>query len=74
MALPAHAPLIVKVRFKYGCQYGYFTIQAETVFRPYLASHCSGVSGIWDMALRTNALRAVQVRMKLVSHEGYFSV
>jgi hypothetical protein len=69
MALLAHAVQAVKNKFKSLNNEGHFTFEAETVFRPYLNSHCSGVNEICHFALSAHALRAVQVRLKSVSNE-----
>jgi hypothetical protein len=75
MTLPAHAPLIVKVRLKYNMSVNMGTL----LFRPKEFSSISRLAlqwGEWNMGYdtRTNVLRAVQFRLKLVSHEGHFTV
>jgi hypothetical protein len=44
MVLPAHALQPVRVRLKSVSNEGHFTLEAETVFRPYLPYDCSGVT------------------------------
>jgi hypothetical protein len=42
MALPPQAPQPVQVWSQWDSNEGHFTLATETVFPPYLASHCSG--------------------------------
>jgi hypothetical protein len=63
VALPVHALLAVRVRLKPVCNEGHFIHVVETVSRPYLSSHCSGVTEISHMALTGDALCAVQLRL-----------
>jgi hypothetical protein len=51
MALAAHALRAVQVRLKSVNNEGHFTLEAEKVLCPYLASHCNGVNEICDIAL-----------------------
>jgi hypothetical protein len=44
MALPTHALRAVQVRLKSVGNEGYFSLEAEKVFRPYLPSDWSGVT------------------------------
>jgi hypothetical protein len=53
---------------------GHFTLEAETVFGPYLPSYRNGVSKICHMAPQAHALRAVQVRLKTASKEWHFTL
>jgi hypothetical protein len=64
----------VQVSLKSVSNEGHFTVEAETVFRPYLLSNCSGVNEICNMALPAHVLRAVQVRLKSVSNERHFTL
>jgi hypothetical protein len=50
-----------------------FALEDERVFRPYLATHCSGVTEIQHIALPAHALHAVNVICKSFSNERYFS-
>jgi hypothetical protein len=74
MALSAHAPEAVEVMVKAVSNEGHFMLEAETVFRPYLTSHCSGESEICHMVLLAHALRAEQITLKSVSNEGHFTL
>jgi hypothetical protein len=74
MALPAHALRAVQVVLKSVGNEVCFTLEAETVFRPYLPSHCSCLNEISHMAPLAHALRAVQVRLKSDSNEGHFTL
>jgi hypothetical protein len=74
MSIPAHAVHAVQVRLKSISNEGYFTLEAETVYRVCLPSNCSGVTEICDMALPAHVLQAVQVRLKSLSNEGYFTL
>jgi hypothetical protein len=60
--LTAHASPAVQVRLKSISIEGHFVLMAETAFRPYLPSHCSGVTEIYDTELRLHALKAEQDR------------
>jgi hypothetical protein len=72
LAHPAHVLHAVQVKLKSVCNEGLFTLLAETIFLPYLPSHCSGVNEICHMLILANELRAVQVWLKSVSNEGHF--
>jgi hypothetical protein len=74
MALPAHLLRTVQVRLKSVGKEGHFTLEAQTVFRPYLPLHCSGVSEIYHMALPASGLETLYVRLRSVSNEGRFTV
>jgi hypothetical protein len=54
--------------------HGHFAREVETVFRPYLASHCSGATEIKHLALLTHAVEAVQVLSKSHFARGTESV
>jgi hypothetical protein len=53
--LPAHALQIMQVRFMLVSNEGHFTLEAKTVFRPYVFSHWSWVTDICHMALPAHA-------------------
>jgi hypothetical protein len=74
MPLPAHALLAVQVRLTTVSNKGHFTLEPETVFRPYLPSRFSGVTEIRHMVLLAHALRAGQVRLKSVRNEEHFTL
>jgi hypothetical protein len=74
MAFTAYALQPVEVMLKSISNEGQFTLEAETVCRPYLASHCSGVNEIRHIALPAHALRAVQVELKSISNEVHFTL
>jgi hypothetical protein len=74
MAPSSHALLAVQDGLKSISNERDITLEAETVFRPYLPSHCSGVVEIGHMALSEHALPAVEVRLKSVSNEGHFTL
>jgi hypothetical protein len=57
---------------KSGSNEGHITLAAETVFRPYLAPHCSGVTQTSYVALPSHASQEVKVRLKLSSNDGHF--
>jgi hypothetical protein len=44
LALPTHAPQPLQVWSKSGSKKGHFNLEGQTVFRPYHASHWSGVT------------------------------
>jgi hypothetical protein len=48
-------------------------LEAEAIFRPSLASHCSGVTETAHLAHPTHALEALQVWSKSVSNETHFT-
>jgi hypothetical protein len=74
MALPAHALKMLPVRYKSPTNEGYFTLVVETVFRPYLLSHCSEFTEICHSPLPAHALTAVQASLQSFSNEGYFTL
>jgi hypothetical protein len=74
MALTAHELEAVQVTWTSVNNEGHFTLEAERVFRPYLPSHCSGVTEVCHMELPAHALRAVQARLKSFSDEGNFTI
>jgi hypothetical protein len=74
VAPSAHASHEVVVRLKSYSNEGHFTLETETVFRPYLLSHCSLVTEIYHVTHPAHALRAVQVRMNSGSSEGHFTL
>jgi hypothetical protein len=68
--LHTHALYAVKVWLKSVGNEGYFTLEAETVFRHYLAFHWSGMNKTSNIGL--SALSAVEVSLKSVGKELYF--
>jgi hypothetical protein len=70
----AHALQTKQVRVKSVNNEGHCTLEPQTVFRPYLPSHCIGVTDISYISFRAHALQAVLVRLKLVSNEGHFTL
>jgi hypothetical protein len=74
MALPAHALREGQGRLKSKSNGGHFTIEDEKLFRPYLPSHCSGVTEICHLELPALALRAVNLMLKSVSNVGHFTL
>jgi hypothetical protein len=46
MALPAHVLQVVQVTLTSVSNEGHFSLEAQTVFRPYLPKDCSGVTVI----------------------------
>jgi hypothetical protein len=51
----------------------HFTLDAQTVLRQYLRSHCTRMSKICHIAQPAHALHAVKFRLKLVSNKGHFT-
>jgi hypothetical protein len=74
MVVPAHAQQAVQRRLNAVSKEGHFPLQVETVFSPYLPSHCSGATKICDMAFHAHALKAVQVTLKSASNESHFTL
>jgi hypothetical protein len=74
MAPPRHATQRKQVWLKSGYNEGHFTLQAETVFRPYLPSHCSGVGQIYHMAHTAHVLRAVYISLNWESNMTHFTL
>jgi hypothetical protein len=74
LVLPAHALQAVQVTLKAVSNEAYFSLEAETVFLPYLRSHCSGVTRYLHMALTLHALQAMKVRLMSISNEGHFTL
>jgi hypothetical protein len=64
MAFSALALGAVQVTLESVSNGGHFSLEVETVFRPYIHSHCSGMTEICYMALTTHALPAMEVRLK----------
>jgi hypothetical protein len=71
MADLSHALKAVEVCSKSIGSEGYFTREAERVFPPYFASHCSAVTETSHLAIPTHALQAVQVWSKSVGNEEH---
>jgi hypothetical protein len=74
LALSTQLLETVPVRLKSASNERHFTIEVETVFRPYLLLHCSAVSDIYHTERCAHALRAVQVMLKSVGNEGHFTL
>jgi hypothetical protein len=53
---------------------GHFNLDAETVFRPYLASHCCKVDQTPRFVLPPYATRAVHVWSKSGNKKGHFAL
>jgi hypothetical protein len=53
----------VQVRLKWVCNEGHFTFVAETVYGPYLPSHCSGVTEILKIVQSEYELQAVLIML-----------
>jgi hypothetical protein len=53
---------------------GHFTLETESVFRPYLASHYSGVTQTSNMAVPPHAPQPVEGWSKSGSNEGHFTL
>jgi hypothetical protein len=72
----SHCALLhaVQVRLKSVSNEGHFTLEAETVIRPYLPSHCSGVTEKFHVALSAHALQAAQFTLTPISNEGHFTL
>jgi hypothetical protein len=52
----------------------HFTLEAETVFRPYVASHCRGVTETSHVALPSHTPQTVHVLSKSIFNEGHFTL
>jgi hypothetical protein len=53
---------------------GHFILETERIWRPYLASRCSGVAQASQVALTPHAPQPVQVWSKSGSNEGHFTL
>jgi acyl-coenzyme A synthetase/AMP-(fatty) acid ligase len=73
MALPQHSPQAVQVRSKSDGNGGHFTVEAETVFRVYLAKHGSRMAQTLHLAHTPLDPRPVKVWSKWSSNEGHFT-
>jgi hypothetical protein len=74
LALPSHALLLLPVESKSVGNEGHFPLEAERVFRPSFASHCSRLTETWNVVLADLGLQAVRVWWKSVSNEGHFTL
>jgi hypothetical protein len=74
MVLPAHAVKSVQVYLKAVSNEGHFTLEVETVFRPYLPYDWSGVTEQYQMVLTVPGLQAVQDMLKSVSNKAEFNL
>jgi hypothetical protein len=53
---------------------GRFVTETQTVSRPYVAFHCSGVTEITNLILPTHPVQTVQVWTKSGIKEGHFNL
>jgi hypothetical protein len=74
VALEKHIGYAVQVWLKSVSNEWYFTLEDQTVFRPYLAFRCSGMNETSKFTLHTDELPTLQVGLISVSKEGYFSL
>jgi hypothetical protein len=74
VAIPSHALQLYQVRSKLGSNEGQFTLDAETGFRPYLASHCSGLTLTSEMMHPHHAPQPVQDWSKSGNKEENFTL
>jgi hypothetical protein len=65
---------VLQVWSKSGSNEGQFTLEAETIFRPYLASHCSGLTLKSEMILPRHAPDPMQDWFISVSKEDHFTL
>jgi hypothetical protein len=73
LPLSAHTLQAVQVLSKSVGNEGDFTREAEIVFRPYLATHCSGVIETSHLVVPNHATEAVQLWARSVGNEGNFT-
>jgi hypothetical protein len=73
MAHSAHAPQTVEIMVMSVSNEVHFTLEAGRVLPPYVASHSTGVTEIYHMALHMHALQTMQVSLKPFSNEGEFT-
>jgi hypothetical protein len=71
---PPHAPQPVQVWSKSCSKEGHFTLEAETVIRPYHARHCCRVTQTSHVVLPPNAPELLQVLSKSVRNKGHFTL
>jgi hypothetical protein len=63
----------VQAWYKSGSIKGHFNREAERVFRPYLAFHCSGVAEELHVTLPPHAPKLVQYWLKSGTNKGHFT-
>jgi hypothetical protein len=71
---PANALRVLQIRLKWVSNEGHFTLDLETIFRPYLPCRCSGLTETCHMVLPAHAREAVQVSFKSVCYAGHFTL
>jgi hypothetical protein len=74
VALPPHAPHVLQAWSKLESNEAHYTLKAETVFRPYHASHCGGVTQESQVVLPSYVAQRVQARSKSGSNEENFTL
>jgi hypothetical protein len=74
MVLQTHGLYAVHVWSRLVENEGYFTPDAEVIFRPYLPFLCSGTNETSNVELHTHGLNTVHVWLKSVRNEGYFTL
>jgi xanthine dehydrogenase iron-sulfur cluster and FAD-binding subunit A len=74
MALSAPALQAVQVRFISFSSEGHFTLEVESVFRPYRPSQCCAATEILEMAIPAHAPQSVRLRFKSVSKQRHFTL
>jgi hypothetical protein len=70
LALPADAAQLVQVWSKSVGNERHIILDAETAFRPYVASHCCGLTEGLHLALASHALESLQVWSKSAVKAG----
>jgi hypothetical protein len=60
LALPVRTLQSVEIWSQSVSNEVHFTLEVETIFRPYLASHCSGVNETSNVVLTVHGTQAVQ--------------
>jgi hypothetical protein len=70
MALPTHG---LQAFGRNTSNEGHFTLEAESVSRFYLASHCTGASEASGPLLIIHALQVGQIFSKVIGNERHFS-
>jgi hypothetical protein len=74
VAISTHVPQPVEVWSKSGDNERHFTLETETVFRPYVASHCSGVTETLHVTLPSHTPQPMPVWSKPVGNKEYFTL
>jgi hypothetical protein len=74
VALPLHLPQPLQVCSQSGTDKGHITLQAETVFRPYIASHFSVVTHTSQVAFPPHAPKPLELWLKSDSKKGQFTL